>query len=331
MKSRRNVIEFFFLIISAGLVFIACPGKNSTEEKKNIILGFSQIGAESSWRICNTQSVLEEAERAGIQVIFDNAQQKQENQLKAIRSFIVYRVDVIAFVPIVETGWENVLQEAKEAGIPVIVVDREIDCDKSLYTGFLGEDTEEEGRNAARFLLSKFEASTENVNILEIAGTKNSSPTRLRGSGFRQVIGTQDRFSIIHSENADFLRSKGKQVADNFLEKNGGLVFGGRPIHAILSHNDAMTLGILEALEEHGINPGHDVAIVSFDAEQEAIDRLKMGKINCIVECNPKLGYELMKLVRMCAQGYPIPDGTFVKESVFSEKDNFSLIPDRGF
>ena len=145
-------------------------GQNSAEQNGKLILGFSQIGSESAWRTRNTQSIFEAAIENDIQIIFDDAQQKQENQLKAIRSFIVYQVDVIAFVPIVEDGWDNVLTEAKEAGIPVILVDRQINADPSLYAGFLGEDGLEEGRRAARFLLNKCRNRTGKVSIYEMSG-----------------------------------------------------------------------------------------------------------------------------------------------------------------
>ena len=155
---------------------------------------------------------MEAAEENGIQIIFDDAQQKQENQLKAIRSFIVYQVDVIAFVPIVEDGWDNVLQEAS---IPVIVVDRQINADQSLYAGFLGENGLEEGRRAADFLVNKCKNSNRTVNILEMSGTENSSVVRERAKGFREIIAGDSKFKIIHSVDGDFLRSRGKEIGDN--------------------------------------------------------------------------------------------------------------------
>lgn len=289
-----------------------------------IILGFSQIGSESAWRIRNTESVLDAAAKAGIQIIFDNARQNQENQIKAIRSFIVYRVDVIAFVPIVETGWDNVLQEAKDAMIPVIVVDRKISVkNPELYAGYIGEDALEEGRKAAKFLLEKFSGKERPLRILEISGTQNSSVARERAAGFREIIQTDPKFTIVRSVCGDFLKSMGRECMDNVL--------GTVPFDIVYSHNDAMTMGALESLGAHKIKAGADVVIVSVDGERQAVDALREGKINCIVECNPDSGPELMRLVKACANRNTIPRETYIAESVFTESDDFSRTYRRGF
>ena len=271
------------------------PPKEKNNEK--LILGFSQIGSESAWRTRNTQSIFESAEENDIQILFDDAQQKQENQLKAIRSFIVYQVDVIAFVPIVEDGWDNVLTEAKEAGIPVIVVDRQINADQSLYAGFLGENGLEEGRRAARFLVRKCRNRTGNIRIFEMSGTENSSVVKERAQGFREIIEQDPKFSIIHSEDGDFLRSRGKEIAENLIQsarkagnyKLNALYYEGERIDVVYSHNDSMTLGLLDTLTNYLINPANMI-IISVDAEQKSIDALTQGKLNCVVECNPNLG-----------------------------------------
>ena len=257
-----------------------------TPEKENLIIGFSQIGTESSWRIKNTESIFEAAAEKNIKILFDDAKQKQSNQFKAIRSFIVYQVDVIVFVPIVSNGWDNVLQEAKEAGIPVILIDRQIDVDPSLYAGFLGENGFEEGKSAGKFLLQKTKNMTnQKINILELSGTENSSIALERAGGFREMIKKDNRLNIIHSEDGDFLRSRGKEIMDTILDMNNGLFLNGEPIDVIFSHNDPMTLGLLESFEKNGIYKYP--IIISIDAEQESIDALVNGKINCVVECNP--------------------------------------------
>ena len=179
-------------------IFIIAGNKKAEKKSERLILGFSQIGSESAWRTRNTQSIFEAAAENDIQIIFDDAQQKQENQIKAIRSFIIYQVDVIAFVPIVEDGWDSVLREAKNAGIPVILVDREINADKSLYAGFLGEDSLEEGRKAAKFLMEKCTEDDSPVNILEITGTENASIVKGRAKGFRETLGGSKKFRIIN-------------------------------------------------------------------------------------------------------------------------------------
>lgn len=344
MKVTIKKIQIFSLIAFVGAVIFltvfiisirhnAKKNTSASEQTERLILGFSQIGSESAWRTRNTQSIFEAAAENDIQIIYDDAQQKQENQLKAIRSFIVYQVDVIAFVPIVEDGWDNVLTEAKEAGIPVILVDRHINADPSLYAGFLGEDGLEEGRRAARFLLNKCRNRTDTVNIYEMAGTENSSVVRDRAKGFREIISTNPKFKIIHSEDGDFLRSRGKEIAENLItssHKKDGLYFEGQKIDAVYSHNDSMTLGMLDSIESYGVRT-KDTIIISVDAEQKSIDALTEGKLNCVVECNPNLGSMLMQLVKQIAIGNEIPRVTYNHETVFTEYDDFSTYEPRGY
>ena len=327
-----------FLSLFFSFLFLRLGENSYSKPQKRLILGFSQIGSESAWRTRNTQSIFDAAQSNGIQIIFDDAQQKQENQLKAIRSFIVYQVDVIAFVPIVETGWDNVLKEAKNAGIPVILVDRQINADKSLYAGFLGENSLEEGQKAAKYLIEKCAGDEGKVSILEISGTENSSIVKGRAQGFRDGIESHPKFSIIHSENGDFLRSGGKEIAENLIQKtrdsgnykNDALYFENQKIDVIFSHNDSMTLGLLDSFANYGINPANTI-IISFDAEQKSIDALVEGKINCVVECNPNLGEMLMQLVKQVASGSKIPRITYNKETVFTEDDDFSKYEPRGY
>ena len=348
MKRKIKKIQIISIAVFAAaaiflLIFIpkthTKQKKTENVQEKKLILGFSQIGSESAWRTRNTQSIFEAAEENDIQILFDDAQQKQENQLKAIRSFIVYQVDVIAFVPIVEDGWDNVLLEAKEAGIPVILVDRQINADPALYAGFLGEDGVEEGRKAARFLVEKCRDRKDEVVIFEMAGTENSSVVRDRAKGFREIINQDSKFRIIHSENGDFLRSRGKEIGDYLATNNpdakigpryDGLYFEGKKIDAIYSHNDSMTLGLLDSLDFHKISTT-DTIIISIDAEQKSIDALKMGTLNCVVECNPNLGPMLMHLVKKIANGEQIPLVTYNDETVFTENDDFSTYEPRGY
>ncbi len=351
MKAKIKKIQFFSTIIFFAaviflLIFILTKDRktsvpSSEEHTEKLILGFSQIGSESAWRTRNTQSIFEAAAENDIQILFDDAQQKQENQLKAIRSFIVYQVDVIAFVPIVEDGWDNVLQEAKDADIPVILVDRKINADPSLYAGFLGEDGLEEGRRAARFLLNKCKNKIGPVQIYEMSGTENSSVVRDRAKGFREVISTDSKFKIIHSEDGDFLRSRGKEIAEKLIEntrqyssngryKSDGLYFENQKIDAVYSHNDSMTLGLLDTIDNYGINTKNTI-IISVDAEQKSIDALKEGKLNCVVECNPNLGPMLMHLVKQIAEGKTIPRITYNSETFFTEDDDFSQYQPRGY
>jgi len=323
------------------LLFIVCCFAGCSAQRKNvskivnddgIIVGFSQIGAESAWRTCNTRSVQEAAAERGVQLVYDNAEQKQENQIKAMRSFIAYQVDVIVFVPIVTDGWDNVLQEARDAGIPVLVTDRKIHVeDQSLYAGFIGTDSLKEGRNAGLFLLEKFahmreqlDEGKEYINIVELFGTEGSSVAIGRAEGLREVLKEHPEFRIIYSKSGDFLRSRGYELAVEFLDMY-------EDIDVIFSHNDGMTLGVIEAMEERGLRPGKDIVIVTIDAQQAAIDALIEGKVNCVIECNPKTGREIINLAERLAAGESIPQLQYVHEDVFYETDDLSLIEPRGY
>lgn len=288
------------------------PAGTPAGEEAQVLLGFSQLGSESAWRLGNTKSIQEAAKRAGVRLMYENAEQKQEKQISAIRSFIAYQVDVIAFSPIVEDGWDNVLEEAKQAGIPVLITDRRIKtADESLIVGFIGSDFYEEGRSAGRFLLQKMQGA-EHVNIVEISGTVDSTPMRERGAGFREVLEGDARFTILESVSGDFLRSKGKECMQ-------GLLIRHPDIDVLYSHNDGMTLGAIEAIEAAGLVPGKDIVIVTVDGEQAAIDLLKAGKINCVVECTPLIGDKVMELAKKLAAGETIPRNIYSQEQVFSE------------
>ena len=236
---------------SALSVRLRPAGKGEPEEEPAedaVLLGFSQLGWESAWRIGNSLDIQAAAERAGVQLMFDNAQQKQENQIKAIRSFIAYQVDVIAFAPIVEQGWDTVLQEARDAGIPVLLTDRFIVTeDPSLYVGYVGADFLAEGRRAGEFLVEKADREgLTDLKIVELSGTPSSSPMQQRGEAFRECIEGDPRFEIVETMSGDFLRSKGKECMQEMLERH-------ERIDVLFSHNDAMTLGAIEAIEEAGL------------------------------------------------------------------------------
>ncbi|NLW20692.1 MAG: substrate-binding domain-containing protein [Clostridiales bacterium] len=312
-----GLVLLFFLLRREGPAPVA--------DRHVPIVGFSQLGSESGWRVGNSRDVIAAAQRAGVELIYENAGQKQENQFNAIRSFIAYQVDVIALAPIVEEGWDNVLREAREAGIPVLLSDRYINIgDESLFAGYVGSDFLEEGKAAARFLMRKA-AGMARVNIVEIAGTEGSTPAKQRASGFRDTLGADERFRIIHSVSGDFLRSKGKENMRNILARFD-------EIDVLYSHNDAMTLGAIEAIEEAGLSPGQDIIIITIDGEQGAIDLLKQGKINCVVECTPLLGDLIMDLAQRLARGEDIPRVSHPKERVFSEFDeDVQRIPPRGY
>ena len=319
----------FLLAVLSLLVLSSCAGSPAPDAAREaVVLGFSQLGAESSWRIANTASVKAAAEEYGFGLMAENANQKQEKQIDAIRSFIAYRVDVIAFSPIVETGWDNVLAEARQAKIPVILVDRMIDSpDDSLYTAFVGADFYAEGRRAGEYLLRKADAvHAEHLRVAELCGTPESTPMRDRHRGFLDVVEKDDRIEIIESINGDFLRSKGEECMKALLEK-----YGVDGIDVIYSHNDSMTLGALDVLEHSGAAPGRDILMITVDGEKEAVDVLKAGKINCVVQCTPDLGKDLMELVRGLTEGREIPRITHPQEGVFCDFDDLTDPSVEGF
>lgn len=293
-------------------------------EQPSVLLGFSQLGWESAWRLANTKSIKSAADAAGVSLMYDNAEQKQERQIKAIRSFIAYQVDVIAFSPIVENGWDNVLQEAKDAGIPVLTTDRRIKTqDDSLFAGFIGSDFHKEGVSAGEFLIRKAEG--REMNIVELSGTLDSTPMLQRAQGFRDAIAGHANLKLIDTMSGDFLRTKGRECMKALLSSH-------EKIDVLFSHNDAMTLGAVSAMEDAGIRPGEDIVIITVDGEQAAIDLLKAGKINCVVECRPQIGDTVMELAKKLAAGEEIPRDTYSEERVFSEFDeDLEHIPPREY
>lgn len=325
-----KVLAFSFIAAAVPVLF-SCSKKNNTtlpeqsSKTNQLILGFSQIGAESSWRTANTASIYKAAQNHDIQLLYDDAQQKQSNQLKAIRSFIVYQVDVIAFVPIVETGWDNVLIDAKEAGIPVIIIDRKIQTSRpDLIAGYIGENAFDEGVKAASYIIEKFKNINGPINVVEITGTENSSVAEERHAGFKTEIEKDQKFNIVYTECGDFLRSRGKEITDKIIDENNGFNINGKKIHVIVSHNDSMTLGVLESFREKEIN-SEELCIVSFDGEKEAVWYLKNGEIDCIIQCNPDSGEMLMDAVIKVAAGEPIDSVSYIQEEVLS-MDNLEVL-----
>lgn len=292
-----------------------------------LTMGFSQVGAESEWRTANTASIKAAAKEAGITLKFADAQQKQENQVKAIRSFIAQKVDVIAFSPVVESGWDTVLKEAKAAGIPVILTDRAVKvADPSLYVTFIGSDFVEEGRKAAKWLLERA-AKTPNVgmNIVELQGTVGSAPAIDRKKGFEEVIKGNPKLQIIRSQSGEFTRAKGKEVMESFLKQRD------KKIDVLFAHNDDMAIGAIQAIEEAGLKPGVDIIIVSIDGVRGAFEAMKAGKLNVTVECNPLLGPQLMALAKDVVAKKPVEKRITVVEGVFPAEVAAKELPNRKY
>jgi ABC-type sugar transport system substrate-binding protein len=290
----------------------------------DLIVGFSQVGAESGWRTANTKSIQSAFEDAGIELKFSDAQGKQENQIKAIRSYIQQQVDVIAFSPVVESGWDTVLKEAKDAGIPVVLTDRSVDSeDDSLYESFLGSDFILEGEKAGEWVMTEF-ADADKVNIVELQGTTGAAPANDRAEGFRTAIGDDPKFDIIASQTGDFTRAGGKQVMEAFLKANPD-------IDLVYAHNDDMGLGAIEAIEAAGLVPGQDIKIVTVDAVKDGMTALSEGKINFIVECSPLLGPQLVDIAKKVAAGDKVEKRIVTEETTFTQDQATEALPDRQY
>ncbi len=327
------------ITVSAGVVLAsglaACGGSSSdggsggSGGSDDITMGFAQVGAESGWRTANTKSIQASAKDAGIKLKFSDAQQKQENQIKAIRSYIQQKVDVIAFSPVVETGWDTVLQEAKRAKIPVILTDRAVDSsDKSLYKTFLGSDFVLEGEKAGQWVVDNADANDVNkdgkINVVEIQGTTGAAPAIDRKKGFEDKIAADPKIKVVASQTGDFTRDGGKKVMEAFLKSQ-------KDIDVVFAHNDDEGLGAIEAIEAAGKKPGVDIKIVTVDAVKDGMTALSEGKINYIVECNPLLGPQLMDLAKKVVAGEDVPARVETKEGAFDQEQAKAVLADRQY
>ena len=318
-------ITLAVLFVACGVLSVSCSGETEVPGKQpvkgKIVVGFSQIGSESDWRAANTVSIKTEAEKRGIDLRFADAQQQQENQIKALRSFIQQKVDVIAFSPKVETGWEPVLREIKKAGIPVILTDRAVDVtDHSLYVTFIGSDFIEEGRRAARWFIKNTQGE---LKVFELRGTPGASCATDRKNGFEEIINKPEnsRIKIIKSQDGNFERGRGKEVMEAFLGTKEGKEF-----NALFAHNDDMALGAIQAMKEKGLKPGTDIKIVSVDAVKAAFEAMIAGELNCTVECNPLIGPQLFDMVEAIARKRVV-----ISEDVFEQATAKDVIKTRKY
>lgn len=302
--------------------------ESDTEEatSEKLVIGFSQVGAESEWRTANTKSVQDAITDAGHELKFSDGQQKQENQIKAIRSFIAQKVDAIVFSPVVETGFETVMQEAKDAEIPIFLADRAVDIDDdSLWVTFLGSDFVEEGRKAGKWLVEEMADVEGDVNIVELQGTLGSAPAIDRKEGFEEVIAEQPNFKIVKSQTGDFTRSEGKEVMEAFLKSDGD------NIDVLYSHNDDMAIGAIQAIEEYGLKPAEDIKIIGVDAVKGAFEAMAAGKMNVTIECNPQFGPQLVDLIEAHISGEELDKRIAVEESMYTMDQAEELLPTRQY
>lgn len=335
-KKRRHCLGWITLLVGFMVCLAGCLGvgilKEVSPEKVGtakseqaemdtedmIVVGFSQLGSESLWRSAHSASIQDSLSKyEGYFVVYNNARQKKENQIKAIRQFISQRVDYIVFSPMDEEGWDTVLLEAKNAGIPVILVDRKVNVsDPKLYTSWVGSDMREEGEKAGLWL-EAFEQekglADEEIRIVVLTGTEGSTATMKRSEGFHSIADGHDNWVILEEVCGDFTTAKGEEVMEKLLKKY-------KDIDVVISQNDDMTFGAIEAIEKKGLTTGvdGDIAIVSFDAVKEALLLVQEGKINVDIECNPMEGEYVKEIIQTMEMGMTVHKNYWVEESVFT-------------
>lgn len=291
-----------------------------------IHIGFCQVNTEGDWRSANTESIKNAAQDAGYRLTFLVGKNKNKNQISEVRSLIAQKVDILAIAPSQKTGWDQILSEAKEANIPVIIMDRIIDvADNSLWVTHLGSNLREQGRIAGRWAIKEFLEHFGKVNIVELRGTQGSTPAIDRNLGFREIIAQDPRFRIIFSEPADFTQTKGKEVMAKVLNNSN------KSVQLVYAHNDDMALGAIEVIRQKGLEPGHDIKIISIDAVKKALVAIIKGDLNCSIECSPLLGPLLMQTVKKILNGETVPRHIYMQDKIFTRENAEELLLTRTY
>lgn len=313
------------LAVSLAIVsLVGCGNAGDATKSSRRVVGFAQIGAESAWRTANTKSIRDEAAKRGYDLKFSDAQQKQENQILALRTFIAQGVAAIILPPVVETGFEPVLRDAKAAGIPVILADRVVTVsDPSLYVTFIGADFVEEGRKAATWLAAK---TGNHAVIAELEGSVGSAPANDRKKGFAEGISKHPGMKVVWSQSGDFTRSKGKEALEAFLKTPDG-----KTVTAVYAHNDDMALGAVQALEEAGKVPGRDVTVVGIDGVRAAFESVAAGKMGCTVECTPLIGPLVFDTLDKVLSGATVPRRIVTPGGIFDRQAAAEALPKREY
>ncbi len=324
------LVFMFLFSFSDGVSSYISDEKTVTDDNL-IMVGVSQLGSESVWRTANTESVQNALTREnGYFLLFSNARQIQENQIKAIRGFISQKVDYIVFSPVTETGWDTVLTEAKEAKIPVILMDRAADVDDdSLYVTRVGSDMHSEGKQAGMWLEEELRNKgtfDDEINIVVLTGNKGSSAEIGRSGGFHEIAAKHDNWNILAEVDADFTTSKAKEEMRKLVKKYPDM-------DVVVSQNDDMTFGAIEALNEAGKTTGvnGDVKIISFDACKEALIMVEKGIINVDIECNPLQGNYISNVIKSLEKGETIQKEYIVDEMVFTQDNVSEYIGERTY
>ena len=321
---KTPLIRVLAALAGASLVLLSgvAPAA-AADAKKPIVVGFAQTGAESAWRTANTESMKSEAVNRGIDLKFADGQSKQENQIRAIRSFVTQGVDAIVLAPIVVTGWDVVLREAKRAHIPVVIMDRKIEtADESLYVAFIGSDFSQEGVMVADWLAKNAGGRTK---IVELQGEPGSAAANERRRAFADGLKKHPELKLIDSQTGNFRRSEGKQVMEALIKKHG------KEIEILYAHNDDMALGAIQAIEEAGLKPGKDILIVTIDAIKEAVQAVVDGKINCTVECNPLFGPKIYGTIEKILNKETVEKRMYNKDELFDASNAAAALPTRRY
>lgn len=305
---------------------VSQPPRSATVDPKSLTVGFSQLGTETEWRRANTESILAAAREAGVKLLYQNANGSQEAQIASLRDFIRQGVDAIILAPIVETGWDAVLQEVKQAGIPVILSNRYVAVkDSTLYAAWVGSDFLEQGRKAANWLVGKIGETSRPVRIVEIQGTAGSSSSIGREAGFAEVLKSYPNYQVIHSVSTDYTREMGRSMMAQILTEHAG------EIDVLYAFSDDVALGAITAIEEAGLKPGQDILIVSVDGEKSAFEAMIKGKLNCTVENNPLFGSQIMKAIIDLKSGKSIPMRLHSTEGIFPAEIARQELPNRKY
>ncbi|MDR1885401.1 MAG: ABC transporter substrate-binding protein [Synergistaceae bacterium] len=321
----KQKCALLLVLVSVLVVAFGCA---AFAAEKKIVVGFAQIGAESDWRVANTNSIIKACEEAGIELRFVDGQQKQENQIKALRDFITQGVDVIGFAPVVESGWDEVIEEINDAGIPLILSDRTTDIEGTdYYVTWMGSNFIEEGEKAGNWLveyLAKNGRDKDQINIVELQGTVGSGPAIDRKKGFENILAKHPNLKITQSQTGDFTRDLGRTVMESFLKK-------GEKIDVLYAHNDDMALGASQAIKEAGLKPGSDIIIIGVDAVKGAFEAMVAGEMNVTVECSPLLGPQFVEAVKKIVAGESLPKITYSIEGVYPQEVAKDVIDSRQY
>lgn len=332
MKTKKKIICGLLATAMVASLLVGCAtksdeGKDSTKKASSdsdkIVVGFSQVGAESDWRTANTASMKETfSEANGYDLKFDDAQQKQENQIKAVRNFIAQEVDYIVIAPVTETGWETVLKEAKDADIPVIIVDRMVKVkDDSLYTAWVGSNFELEGKKATAWLKEyAAEKKIEKLKIAHIQGTIGASAQIGRTKGLKDAA-KKNGWDIVAQQTGEFTQAKGQEVMESMLKKN-------KDINVVYCENDNEAWGAIDAIEQAGkkVGPDGDILVMSFDSTRKGLEDTKSGKIICNTECNPLHGPRVEEIIKKLEAGEKVDKIQYVDEQIFAYGDTVKSV-----